>query len=125
MRILLDTQIVYWFFYERLNVPNEAWTVMKNAEAIFVSAASIWEIAIKVRIGKMNADPLRVTELLEAAGFKELPVFARHTVLVASLPLHHGDPFDSLLVAQAIEEPMQLLTSDSQLKKYSELVILV
>ncbi len=125
MRLLLDTQIVYWFFYERLNVPNEAWNAMKNAEAIFVSAASIWEIAIKVRIGKMNADPVRIAQLLEAAGFRELPVFAKHTALVANLPLLHGDPFDRLLVAQAIEEPMQLLTADSQLRQYSELVILV
>jgi len=125
MRLLLDTQIVYWFYYERQNVPKEAWSVMNQADGVFVSAASIWEIAIKVRIGKMNADPARIAHLLEAAGFSELPVYAKHTVLVAGLPLHHGDPFDRLLIAQAIEEPMQLLTTDTLFRQYSELVIQV
>jgi PIN domain nuclease of toxin-antitoxin system len=60
---------------------------------------------------------------MEAAGFNQLPVFSKHTVLVASLPLHHGDPFDRLLIAQAIEEPMHLLTTDTQLAQYSELVV--
>ncbi|HUD12013.1 MAG TPA: type II toxin-antitoxin system VapC family toxin [Terracidiphilus sp.] len=125
MRLLLDTQIVYWFFYEEKNVPKEAWIVMKKADGVFVSAASIWEIAIKVRIGKLNADPARIVQLAEAAGFDELPVFSKHTVLVAGLPLYHGDPFDRLLIAQAIEEPMHLLTTDAHLTQYSELVVRV
>jgi PIN domain nuclease of toxin-antitoxin system len=123
MRLLLDTQIVYWFFYEKGNVPERAYGVMNKAAAVLVSAASIWEIAIKVRIGKMKADPNRIVELMEAAGFQELPVFSRHTVLVADLPMHHGDPFDRLLIAQAMSEPLNLLTADAQLKQYSDLVI--
>src|SRR5580698_1223036 len=115
MRVLLDTQIVYWFFYEEQSVPREAWNVMKKATGVFVSAASIWEIAIKVRIGRLKADPGRIVQRMEAAGFDELPVFSKHTVLVACLPLHHGDPFDRLLIAQAIEEPMHLLTTDAEL----------
>jgi PIN domain nuclease of toxin-antitoxin system len=98
---------------------------MLDAEAVLVSSASIWEIAIKVRIGKLNANPRRVVQFMEAAGFEELPVFSRHTVLVADLPLYHTDPFDRLLIAQAISEPLHLLTTDAQLKPYSELVILV
>jgi PIN domain nuclease of toxin-antitoxin system len=125
MRLLLDTQIVYWFFSEQKSVPKQAWNVMNEADGVFVSAASIWEIAIKVRLGKLNADPGKIFRLLDAAGFEELPVFAKHTILVAGLPLYHGDPFDRLLIAQAIEEPMHLLTTDGQLKQYSELVILV
>lgn len=125
MRLLLDTQIVYWFFYEQENIPPAAWDAMRKSEGVFVSAASIWEIAIKMRIGKLKADPLRMTGLMAEAGFNELPVFARHTVLVADMPLHHADPFDRLLIAQAIEEPMHLLTTDTQLKQYSALVILV
>ena len=123
MRLLLDTQIVYWFFYEKRNVPEEAYDIMNKADAVFVSAASIWEIAIKVRIGKMNADPKRIVQLLETAGFHDLPVFSRHTVLVADLPMYHGDPFDRLLIAQATAEPLNLLTADAQLKQYSNLVI--
>jgi PIN domain nuclease of toxin-antitoxin system len=98
---------------------------MNGAEEIFVSSASIWEVAIKVRLGKMNADPQELYDQIKANGFQELPVWSRHALLVADLPLHHTDPFDRLLIAQAISEPLHLLTSDPQLKPYSELVILV
>jgi PIN domain nuclease of toxin-antitoxin system len=125
MRLLLDTQIVYWFFYEPQNVPNAARQLMADAEAVYVSSVSIWEMAIKVRIGKMKADPRRVVQFMESAGFRELPVYSRHTVLVGDLPMFHGDPFDRLLIAQAIGEPLNLLTSDTQLRQYSELVISV
>ncbi|HMD75886.1 MAG TPA: type II toxin-antitoxin system VapC family toxin [Terracidiphilus sp.] len=125
MKLLLDTHIVCWQFYEPRNLPKEARRLMLDAEAVLVSSASIWEIAIKVRIGKLNANPRRVVQSMEAAGFEELPVFSRHTVLVADLPLYHTDPFDRLLIAQAISEPLHLLTTDAQLKPYSELVILV
>lgn len=123
MKLLLDTQIVYWFFYESQSLPEEARQIMNGAEAVFVSSASIWEIAIKVSIGKMSANPRRIVQLMHAAGFNELPVFSRHTVIVADLPMHHGDPFDRLLIAQAISEPLNLLTADAQLKQYSNLVI--
>ena len=125
MRLLLDTQIVYWFFYEPQNVPKAGRRIMTDAEAVFLSSVSVWEIAIKVRIGKMNANPRRIVELMGTAGFRELPVFSRHTVLVADLPMYHGDPFDRLLIAQAISEPLHLITADTQLKQYSELVIQV
>jgi PIN domain nuclease of toxin-antitoxin system len=123
MRVLLDTQLVYWFFFEEQNVSAEAWEVMGKADDVHVSAVSIWEIAIKVRIGKMKADPYQIATALKDAGFIELPVYARHTVLVAKMPMHHGDPFDRLLIAQAMEEPMHLLTTDTHLKQYSKLVI--
>jgi PIN domain nuclease of toxin-antitoxin system len=123
MRLLLDTQIVYWFFYEPQNLPGAARQIMAESEAAYVSAASIWEIAIKVRLGKMKANPRRIVERLRAAGFDELPVYSRHTVIVADLPLFHGDPFDRLLIAQATAEPLNLLTADTQLKQYSNLII--
>jgi len=125
MKLLLDTHIVSWLFYEPQKIPEAARKLIKDAEAVFVSSASIWEIAIKVRIGKMHANPRRVVQFLEAAGIIELPVYSKHTVLVADLPLYHTDPFDRLLIAQAISEPLHLLTTDAQLKQYSELVIQV
>ena len=125
MRLLLDTQIVYWCFVEPRSLPEAARRAIREAELVYISAVSVWEIAIKVRIGKMNADPGRIVHLMEEAGFEELPVFLRHTLIVADLPLHHGDPFDRLLVAQAISEPLHLVTADSHLKLYSELVIQV
>jgi PIN domain nuclease of toxin-antitoxin system len=123
MRILLDTHIFYWLFYDQHKLPSAARTILDDADAVFVSAVSLWEIAIKVRVGKLNADISELMSSLEAANLIELPVLARHTPLVSTLPLHHADPFDRLLIAQAITEPLHLLTADPQLKQYSELVI--
>lgn len=125
MRILLDTHIFYWLFYDQHRLPSAARKTLDKADAVFVSAVSFWEIAIKVRVGKLNADIPELISSLEAANLIELPVLARHTPLVSVLPLHHADPFDRLLIAQAITEPLHLLTADPQLKQYSELVIVV
>jgi PIN domain nuclease of toxin-antitoxin system len=125
MRILLDTHIFYWLFYDQHRLPSAARTILDNADAVFVSAVSLWEIAIKVRVGKLKADVSELISSLEAANLIELPVLARHTPLVSILPLHHADPFDRLLIAQAMSEPLHLLTADPQLKQYSELVIVV
>ncbi len=125
MRLLLDTQIVYWLFYEPHSLPKKAREQIVEAAAVYVSSVTVWEIAIKVRIGKMNADPKQLVLLLESAGFRELPVFSRHAVLVVDLPLHHADPFDRLLVAQAMSEPLNLLTADTQLMQYGPIVLIV
>ena len=125
MRLLLDTHIFYWSFYERGRLSEKALELIYEAEEIFVSSASIWEIAIKVCLGKMKADPQELIDHIGLSGFQELPVWSRHAILVADLPLHHTDPFDRLLVTQAISEPLHLLTTDPQLKQYSELVIQV
>src|SRR5580658_8209203 len=118
MRILLDTHIFCWSFYEPGRLSREAFNVMRGAKEVFVSSASIWEIAIKVRLGKMNADPHELFDQIEANGFQELPVWSKHALIVADLPMHHTDPFDRLLIAQAISEPLHLLTVDPQLKQY-------
>jgi PIN domain nuclease of toxin-antitoxin system len=125
VRLLLDTHILYWSFYERKRLSQAALDRIAEAEAIFVSSASIWEMSIKVRLGKMKGDPFEVVRFTGAAGFDELPLWSRHALLVTKLPMHHTDPFDRLLVAQAISEPLHLLTVDSKLKPYSELVVLV
>jgi PIN domain nuclease of toxin-antitoxin system len=123
MRLLADTQIVYWFYYEPEKLSATARRHLDGADAVYVSAASVWEIAIKVKLGKLKADPLRLVQRIEAAGMRELPVFSRHTVMVADMPLLHTDPFDRLLIAQAMSEPLHLLTSDTRMRQYSELVI--
>ena len=127
MGLLLDTHIFCWWFYEPERLSNETREMMQAAAAagVFVSSASIWEIAIKVRLGKMKADPKELFQQIAANGFKELPVLSKHALLVTDLPLHHTDPFDRLLIAQAISEPLRLLTGDPQLSRYSELVIQV
>ena len=123
MRILLDTHIFYWLFYDQHRLPSAARTILDEADAVFVSAVSLWEIAIKVRVGKLKADIPELLGSLEAANLLELPVLARHTPIVSVLPLYHADPFDRMLIAQAMSEPLHLLTADPQLKQYSELVI--
>jgi PIN domain nuclease of toxin-antitoxin system len=125
MRILLDTHIFYWSLYNRGNLPKGALEAILGAEAVFVSAVSIWEMAIKVRLGKMKGDPGRLADYIAESGFTELPIWSRHAKVVATLPMHHADPFDRLLVAQAMAEPLHLLTSDTKLKAYTDLVVCV
>jgi PIN domain nuclease of toxin-antitoxin system len=115
----------YWSFYERGKLSERTLKLIYEAEEIFVSSASIWEISIKVRLGKMRADPQELIDHIGLSGFQELPVWARHAIVVADLPLHHTDPFDRLLIAQAISEPLHLITVDPQFRQYSELVIQV
>ena len=125
MRLLLDTHIFYWWYYEPEQLSRKAFRTIKGAEDVFVSSASLWEIAIKVRIGKMKADPRKLFDQIAFNDFQELPVWSKHAVLVADLPLLHTDPFDRILIAQAMSEPLHLLTVDAQLQQYSDLVIQV
>jgi len=125
MRLLLDTQIVYWSNYEPEKLPRKAREMILAADANYVSAATIWEMAIKVKLGKLKADPERILAAFEASGSIELPVLSRHAAKVATLPLYHGDPFDRMLVAQAMSEQMRLLTTDLKLPQYSDLVVCV
>jgi PIN domain nuclease of toxin-antitoxin system len=125
MRLLLDTNIFFWAFYEEKRLSSFARTTIEDAEAIFISSVSIWEIAIKASLGKMTVDPIELAGKLNEANFQELPVFNRHVVLVTNMPLHHRDPFDRLLVAQAMSESLHLLTADKHLKPYSSLVLCV
>jgi PIN domain nuclease of toxin-antitoxin system len=88
------------------------------AQAVYVSAASIWEITIKSRLGKIEGDPGALAASIEASGFQELAVSAAHAAEVAKLPLHHSDPFDRLLLAQAFAEPLRFVTADRMLAAY-------
>jgi len=125
LRLLLDTHVLIWLMEGDARLNDQARALIANSDEVYVSAASIWEVAIKTRLGKMNTDPEELLELMQRAGLRELPVSARHAVVTKRLPLLHGDPFDRLLVAQAIVEPMRLLTADAQLAAYSELVLTI
>lgn len=99
--------------------------LIESADEVYVSAASIWEVAIKARLGKLDADPHELAAAIEPSGFIELPVRASHAAGVGGLELHHNDPFDRLLLAQALAEPLRLVTADAVLAKYSDIVLLV
>lgn len=99
MRLLLDTHILIWLMEGDSRLSLQAHTLIDGAEEVFASSASIWEIAIKARLGKIKTDPEKMTSLLDTAGVTELPVSSRHAAATAKLPLLHRDPFDRLLIA--------------------------
>ena len=92
---------------------------------MYVSAASIWEIAIKARLGRIRGDVDQMVQAIGQSGFMELPVTTHHGASVAWLPAYHRDPFDRLLVAQAMTKPLVLMTADAVPARYSELVKVV
>ncbi len=125
MRILLDTQIYLWFLADSAKLSANARNYIFEAEEVFVSAASIWEAAIKIGLGRLEVSVPDLIHGIEASGFIELPITARQSATVANLPSYHRDPFDRLLIAQALHEPLRLLTVDASLKPYSHLIELV
>ena len=122
--MLLDTQVYLWYLADSRKLSGKAKREIASAEEVFVSAASIWEAAIKAALGKLIAAPDDLVAGIGGSGFVELPVSARHAARVMALPQHHRDPFDRLLLAQAIDEPLHLLTADATLRRYSDLVVL-
>jgi PIN domain nuclease of toxin-antitoxin system len=128
VRLLLDTHILLWALGEpdRIRSAVRAQVESGDNEVLF-SAASIWEIAIKAALGRADfrVSPEAIFEEAGRSGFVELPVHSAAASKVASLPLHHRDPFDRLLVAQAMTEPAILYTADPELQVYSELVVRV
>lgn len=113
MRVLLDTHILLWWLADDRRLPKGAERIIKDPDnVIFVSAASIWEIAIKASLRQIEADPSAIRAAVEPSGFAELPITGKHAAQVAKLPSHHRDPFDRMLVAQSLAEPMRLLTGD-------------
>lgn len=125
MRLLLDTQIYLWYLVDSPKLSRDARKTITAAEDVFVSSASIWEATIKIGLGKLKADPLGLVQGIQASGFSELPVTAAHAAAVGQLKSLHRDPFDRLLVAQAVSEPLRLVTADHILLAYSDLVGLV
>ena len=118
MRILIDTQIFLWWDRQlgRLSQPLRA-AIADEANDIFVSAATVWEIAIKRAIGKLGFDRPIVAAVL-ALGFEILPVAGAHAEHAGGLPLHHNDPFDRLIIAQAYLEGLVLGTQDQLMRPY-------
>lgn len=122
---MLDTQIYLWFLADSRKLSRQGRSAIAGADQVFVSAASIWEAAIKIGLGRLVATPVELVAGISASGFAELPVAAAHAARVAALPPIHQDPFDRLLVAQALHEPLQLLTADPKLREYSDLVVMI
>jgi PIN domain nuclease of toxin-antitoxin system len=130
VRLLLDTHVAIWALTSPdLLGPAGRSLVADSGNEIFVSAASVWEIAIKHALGpKRGAPPFSGAEAVahfRDAGYVSLDVTAEHAAAVEDLPAIHADPFDRLLVAQARREPMRLLTADPVVARYDNLVMLL
>jgi PIN domain nuclease of toxin-antitoxin system len=97
--------------------------LLADESEVFVSTVSWWEIAIKTRIGKLEASLPELRATAQESGFVELPLLGSHAEMLAAIPRHHNDPFDHMLVAQAMAEPMRLITGDGVLAKYTPLVM--
>ncbi|MGH8557106.1 MAG: type II toxin-antitoxin system VapC family toxin [Methylococcales bacterium] len=125
MRLLLDTHILLWALDspERLSFALRKQLESPLTEVCF-SAASIWEIAIKSALGKVNFrySPNEIADAARMTCFVEIPISSEHAAGVSRLPMHHTDPFDRLLIAQALAMPARFVTADAILIGYSELI---
>ena len=125
MHILLDTHIYIWWLKDDAHLSKKARSIIVDADVVYISSISIWEAAIKIRLGKLDANIKELINSIESEGFLELPLTADHAALVAELPDYHRDPFDRILIAQAIYEPLRFITADCSLPKYSDLIELI
>jgi len=125
VRILLDTHLLLGSVASSRRLPKGARSrILDAANEVFYRAASVWGIAVKsaLRRRDFKANPTVLVRTLAQSGFSELPVTAAHAARVAGLPAIHRDPFDRVLVAQSLAEPMTLLTYDAVLVRYGPLV---
>jgi PIN domain nuclease of toxin-antitoxin system len=120
MRLLLDTHILLWWVTADRRLSKPLANVLASPDNdVAVSAATIWEIAIKRALGRIEVDLDELLSSMNADGFAELPVRFAHTLRLESLPHHHDDPFDRILIAQAIAEGRRLVTTDGAILGYA------
>ncbi len=125
MRLLLDTHVLLWALASPKQLGKDARAAIEDpANVVLFSAASIWEIAIKASLKRTDfrVSPGEIAAVALESGFTELPVNSAAAAHTAKLPAHHRDPFDRILIAQAVTEPAVFYTADAQLEVYSDLV---
>lgn len=124
MSLLLDTHVVLWWLTDDANLSEEMKSRLDGDPDVWVSAATVWEIAIKQSIGKI-LEPAHLPETVANSGFRQLPISFDHAVAAGRLPAVHRDPFDRMLVAQARSEGLSLVTRDPQIQRYDVAVLAV
>ncbi|MGB3266192.1 MAG: type II toxin-antitoxin system VapC family toxin [Microcoleus sp.] len=119
--MLLDTHALLWFLNKDSRLPETTKTQIEEAESVFVSMASLWEISIKVNIGKLTLMTTFETIRLNMInlGIEELPISFEDAITYLSIPLHHRDPFDRILVAQAMNHSLILISRDVAFDSYA------
>lgn len=119
MKLLLDTHILLWWLRDDLRLKPKARAAIAAPQChAMVSFASIWEIAIKHRIGKLDIGSIAVMALLESESFDLLPFAPDQCALIEALPQHHADPFDHMIIAQAQAHDAVIVTSDAKFAHY-------
>lgn len=121
MRLLLDTSTFLWFIEDSPRLSAKAKSLLESEEDLLISAASLWEIAIKISIGKLTLNQSYkefIPDQLAKNDMRLLPIAVEHLALVSALPFHHRDPFDRLLIAQACVEELPIVSIDAQLDRY-------
>lgn len=118
--ILLDTHIFIWLSEDDSNLPVSTRDMIEDTDNVFVSIASFWEISIKLTIGKLSlqADFNEIESRFTATRFQLLPISVKDTVQLRQLPLHHKDPFDRILIAQAINHALAIVSADTTFDTY-------
>ena len=128
MNLLLDTHVALWAITDSPRLSGRARDlILAPRSTVWISAATVWEISIKHGLGRGDM-PVSGEEALgyfRQAGYRLLPIEPEHAAAVEALPTHHADPFDRLLVAQALVEPLRLLTHDATVARYSDTIVLV
>lgn len=121
MTLLLDTHALIWFLDNDTRLPATTRTQIETTPTVFVSIASLWEISIKANIGKLDLSaPFSTIEPnLVALGITQLPITFKDLEIYLSLPLHHRDPFDRILIAQTINHSLLLVSQDTQIDAYA------
>jgi PIN domain nuclease of toxin-antitoxin system len=122
IRLLLDTHVFLWWRANdrRLRLPIR--NAIASADVVFVSAASAWEAAIKITLGRLSI-PDTVESGVEESGFEKLPILFSHAEVAGALPIHHQDPFDRMLIAQALVENLTLVSHDRRMEPYDVTVL--
>ena len=125
MRYLLDTNCLIWVMHgEFARIPKDILHILKTDDKRFsISILSIWEMTIKKSLGKLRLDDSYL-EVITKLGLDIIPINIEHLVTLQNLPQHHKDPFDRLIIAQAISEKLTLVTTDQELARYDAKIIL-
>ncbi|MBF8263494.1 MAG: PilT protein domain protein [Parachlamydiales bacterium] len=125
MRLLLDTHVFLWCIKNDRRLSKTVRGKISQATEVYVSSASIWEAMIKIKLKKLDVDIGQMVDAIFESGFLELPITAKHAATISCLSDIHRDPFDRILIAQAIYEPLTFITADHELKNYSQLVEII
>jgi PIN domain nuclease of toxin-antitoxin system len=128
LNLLLDTHVALWAITDSPKLPQKARDlIMSPKTTVWVSSASVWEIAIKHSLGRgdMPVSGQDAMRYFQESGYRILAIEAEHAVAVEELPAHHQDPFGRILVAQALVEPMRLMTHDPLVARYSDTIIMI